>query len=84
MSIPLFDIFRVEGKGPMWVEPAWSLDGARARIAVIGKSEPGDYFVYGQRNRDRVTITVRLAPRRPTGFITGMLGRLAAIVGRSR
>lgn len=67
---------------PMWVEPACSLDDARARIAVIGKSRSGDYFVYSQRNGDRVTITVRPAQRPSSGFMTGVLARLIGIVGR--
>jgi hypothetical protein len=40
----------------MWVGTADTLDGARLRVAELGKSTPAEYIVMNQRTGDKVFI----------------------------
>jgi hypothetical protein len=53
-----YDIFRrVPGLGLIWVEAVQDLEIARARIASLLQSDPGDYYVYDLR-RAQVVFAV--------------------------
>ena len=42
-----YDIFRrLPDGGPIWIEAVQTLEGARARLALLLEAQPGDYFVY--------------------------------------
>jgi hypothetical protein len=57
--IPPFDIFRVSEDGvPVWIEPAETLEGAQARVAELGATHPGEYFVFSQKTGHKLSITV--------------------------
>jgi hypothetical protein len=56
---PEYDIFRVEKDRLTWLEPAITLDDAKARIQQRGATKPGDYFIFHQNNGDRFQVTVR-------------------------
>jgi hypothetical protein len=57
--IPPFDIFHVaQDNQPVWLEPASTLDGARARVKELGKSRPGEYFILSQITGRKISITV--------------------------
>jgi hypothetical protein len=57
--VPPFDIFRVIKDGqPFWLEPAESLDQAKARVQELGASEPGEYLIFSQKTGHKVSIKV--------------------------
>jgi hypothetical protein len=57
--IPPFDIFLVADDGnPVWIEPAETLEAAQARVAELGATNPGEYFIFSQKTGNKVAITV--------------------------
>ena len=57
--IPPFDIFQVvEGRQPLWLEPASTLDDARARVNELGKSRPGEYLIFSQKTGHKISVIV--------------------------
>lgn len=42
----------------MWIEPAMTLDGAKARILDLGSREPGDFFIFNHRSAERIEFRV--------------------------
>jgi hypothetical protein len=58
-AISLFDIFRVSNSGqPHRLASVPTLEEARARIAVLGEAQPGEYFVFSQLSLLRESIKV--------------------------
>jgi hypothetical protein len=57
--IPEYDVFRIDNNGLTWIEPALTLHDALTRIQQRGAKEPGDYFVYDHRNRERIMLKVQ-------------------------
>jgi hypothetical protein len=56
-----FDIFKKLPDGhPLWVKAVEGLEEARAQLARLAASSPGEYFIYSVRN-GRV-IHTELAP----------------------
>jgi hypothetical protein len=54
-----YDIFRRTNEGiEMWIEPAMTLDGAKARILDLGSREPGDFFIFNHRSAERIEFRV--------------------------
>jgi hypothetical protein len=46
-----FDIFKKLPDGhPLWVKAVDGLEEARAQLARLGASSPGEYFIYSLRN----------------------------------
>ena len=43
-----FDIFKVTSDGPLWVEAVRGLERAKARMADLALTSPGEYFVHCQ------------------------------------
>jgi hypothetical protein len=43
-----FDIFKVTSDGPLWVEAVQGLERAKARMADLALTSPGEYFVHCQ------------------------------------
>ena len=43
-----FDIFKVTSDGPLWVEAVRGLEKAKARMADLALTSPGEYFVHCQ------------------------------------
>jgi hypothetical protein len=43
-----FDIFKVTSDGPLWVEAVRGLERAKARMADLALTAPGEYFVHCQ------------------------------------
>jgi hypothetical protein len=63
--IPPFDIFRVtQDNQPIWVEPASTLEDARARVMELGEFYPGEYFIFSQQTGNRIAMTVA-PPEKP-------------------
>lgn len=59
MLIPPFDIFKVsEDSHPLWLEPASTLDLAKARVQEMGKSAPGEYLIFSQKTGHSISIVV--------------------------
>ena len=57
--IPPFDIFRVtQDSQPLWLEPASTLDDAKARVIELGKSRPGEYIIFSQKTGHKISIMV--------------------------
>jgi hypothetical protein len=64
--IPPFDIFHIADGGVLVrLESATSLDGAVARIHIIGELNPGEYFVQSSQTNHRMKIVVQADARRP-------------------
>lgn len=56
---PKYDIFRRNKQGmEMWIEPALTLDGAKARIQELGATEPGDFFIFNHKSTEKVELRV--------------------------
>jgi hypothetical protein len=56
--IPPFDIFVVAEDGnPIWIEPAETLEGARARVAELSATRPGEYLIFSQKTGHKLSIT---------------------------
>jgi len=54
-----FDIFRVmQDSQPLWLEPASTLDDAKARVNELGKSRPGEYIIFSQKTGHKISIMV--------------------------
>jgi hypothetical protein len=63
--IPPFDIFRIaQDNQPLWVEPASTLEDARARVVELGELYPGEYFIFSQQTGHRIAMTVG-SPEKP-------------------
>ena len=57
--IPPFDIFRVtQDSQPLWLEPASTLDDAKARVNELGKSRPGEYLIFSQKTGHKISIMI--------------------------
>ncbi|MGB7753643.1 MAG: hypothetical protein WCF88_18975 [Candidatus Acidiferrales bacterium] len=42
-----YDIFRdLEESGPIWIEAVHGLESAKARVAELLATRPGNYFIY--------------------------------------
>ncbi len=54
-----YDIFRIEKNGLTWLEPAVTLDDAKARIQQHGAKQPGDYFIFDQSTGDRIRLKIQ-------------------------
>jgi hypothetical protein len=64
---PHFDIFHIADGGVLVrLESATSLDGAIARIHIIGELNPGEYFVQSLQTNHRMKIVVQAYARRPS------------------
>ena len=60
-----FDIFKKLPDGhPLWVKAVDGLEEARAQLACLAASSPGEYFIYSLRT-GRV-VHVQLGPREIT------------------
>jgi hypothetical protein len=55
-----FDILRIDNNGLTWLEPAITLDDAKARIQQRGAQEPGNYFIFDLCIGDRIMMKVQL------------------------
>ena len=63
--IPPFDIFRVvQGSQPLWLEPALTLDDAKARVNELGESRPGEYLIFSQKTGHKLSIMVTQQEKR--------------------
>jgi hypothetical protein len=59
-AIPLFDVFRVGKSGQdVRLESLSTLEEAKARIAVLGATKPGEYFVFSQLSLLNESIKVK-------------------------
>jgi hypothetical protein len=48
-AIPLFDVFRVAKSGrEVRLASLPTLEGAKARVAALGATKPGEYFIFSQ------------------------------------
>ena len=56
--IPPFDIFRVEGGHPIWLDTALSLEAAKARVEAIGAERPGTYLILGVYSGQKIAIEI--------------------------
>ncbi|MGH9640902.1 MAG: hypothetical protein ACRD3Q_00605 [Terriglobales bacterium] len=55
--VPPFDIFRImRDKQPLWLEPAPTLEEAKARVKELGKTSPGEYLILCQKTGDQITV----------------------------
>jgi hypothetical protein len=54
-----FDILRIDNNGLTWLEPAITLDDAKARIQQRGAQEPGNYFIFDLCIGDRIMMKVQ-------------------------
>jgi hypothetical protein len=43
-----FDIFKVTSDGPLWAEAVRGLERAKARMADLALTSPGEYFIHSQ------------------------------------
>jgi hypothetical protein len=44
----IYDIFKVTSDGPLWVEAVQGLERAKERMAHLGLTSPGEYFIHSQ------------------------------------
>jgi hypothetical protein len=45
-----YDIFKyLAGTGPIWIEVVHGLDSAKARLAELFETRPGNYFIFDPR-----------------------------------
>ena len=44
----IYDIFKVTSDGPLWVEAVQGLQRAKERMAHLGLTSPGEYFIHAQ------------------------------------
>jgi hypothetical protein len=56
---PEFDILRIDNNGLTWLEPAITLDDAKARIQQRGAKELGNYFIFDLCAGDRIMMKVQ-------------------------
>ena len=55
--VKLIDIFRVNEKGELlWVEPATTVDDAKARIQELGVREPGEYLIFDHECAEKIML----------------------------
>ena len=48
-AIPLFDVFRVAKSGQeVRLASLSTLEGAKERVAALGATKPGEYFIFSQ------------------------------------
>jgi hypothetical protein len=48
-AIPLFDVFRVAKSGQeVRLASLPTLEGAKERVAALGATKPGEYFIFSQ------------------------------------
>jgi hypothetical protein len=58
---PEYDIFRVHSDGTtLWLEPAMTLDAAKARIQLLGATQTGDYLIFNQTTAEKISLRVGL------------------------
>ena len=43
-----FDIFKITSDGPLWIEAIPGLERAKARMADLALTSPGEYFIHCQ------------------------------------
>jgi hypothetical protein len=43
-----FDIFKITSDGPLWIEAVPGLERAKARMADLALTSPGEYFIHCQ------------------------------------
>jgi hypothetical protein len=43
-----FDIFKITSDGPLWIEVVPGLERAKARMADLALTSPGEYFIHCQ------------------------------------
>jgi hypothetical protein len=59
LMVPPFDIFRVAPDGQLlWLEPAATLDEAKARVQDLGASNPGEYLIFSHKTGHKISIRV--------------------------
>jgi hypothetical protein len=57
--IPPFDLFQVmQDTQPLWLEPASTLDDARAGVNELRKSNPGEYLIISQKIGHKISIMI--------------------------
>src|ERR1700740_774536 len=54
--IPRFNIFKVEGDGPRWMEAAANMARAQARGKILATSSPGAYIIANQKTGEKISI----------------------------
>jgi hypothetical protein len=58
---PEYDIFRVYSDGiTLWLEPAMTMDDAKARIQLLGATQPGDHLIFNQKTAEKISLSVGL------------------------
>ena len=58
--IPPIDIFRMVDGALVWEGPAPSVDDARIRVQQLGAIQPGEYVIFSQKTRNKISVTVGL------------------------
>jgi hypothetical protein len=54
-----YDIFRLDEDGKeLWIEPAKTLDEAKARVHELGVREPGDFFIFNHTSAERIELRI--------------------------
>jgi hypothetical protein len=57
--IPPFDIFQImQDKQPLWLESAFTLETAKARVRELGESRPGEYLILSHKTGHQITLIV--------------------------
>jgi DNA-binding NarL/FixJ family response regulator len=58
-SMEQFDIFRVLEDGELaWLDPSPTIEDAKAKILALGKTQPGTYIIFCQKNGAKLTVAV--------------------------
>jgi hypothetical protein len=56
--IPEYDIFRFDNTGAtLWIEPAMTLNDAKARIQQLRATTPGDYLIFNQTTAEKIALS---------------------------
>ncbi|HEX4002239.1 MAG TPA: hypothetical protein VHX36_06295 [Candidatus Acidoferrales bacterium] len=57
MTIPTFDIFKVEADGGvLWRESATTVDQAKQRARELAATAPGEYFILSHRTGNKLKV----------------------------
>lgn len=63
LEVPVFDIFAgMVDKNAIWVETVRGLSGARERMEVIAKQNPGHYFVFSRTDHSILAKSTQQKP----------------------
>jgi hypothetical protein len=54
--VPPFDIFKMDGQEPRWIEAAADLDRAKVRVKALAASSPGEYLILNQNTGEKISV----------------------------